>query len=120
MKLGYVITIGTSIGNKPMSQNQVDDLIMEMKAALKVMHANQFSRPGSLTGELSQFGCWEDESTGAYITEDNLIWTGEIEEKHAGRLRRYLGSLASSYEQEAIALVLHPGAELIRPDLAWN
>ena len=114
MKVGYTITIGTNIGQEPMSQFVIDALIEELRTLLEVLGAEQFSQP-YLGVDLSQFGHWQDEATGETVHEANLIWTGELAEDTVNTLKRNLGKIARRYQQDAIALAIHAGAMLIQP-----
>lgn len=115
MKVGFTITIGFNVGEVPMHATMVEALLYEMTCLLDRLDVERYSSPYvSADGNYSQRGHWIN-AEGRRIIEQNGVWTGMIEESEVPALRRMLREVARVFRQDAVAMAIHAGAELLTP-----
>lgn len=114
MNKGFTITIGLKVGDEDMPTKMTRDFIVDVYDLVGYLNAELYSRPGVAleTERYTQHGIWQDDR-GNTVMERNAVFTGEIKEVRLPALRKGLRTLARKYRQDAIALAIHDGAELI-------
>jgi len=101
-----IINIGRNIGTTPMSEGEWNMFRAGVRASIRIHTRGEFG--GML--EFAGVGEWE-----TVQEESASIQAFDVKELDAAGLRGTLARLAKDYRQDAIALTIAGGSELIEP-----